>query len=74
MLITYIMTTLAIVGTVANSFKKRWCFILWGVTNCFWCGYWIFSGEYAAAIQYGFNLIMAVVGFIKWGEKPQKGA
>lgn len=66
----YIITLASIVGTVANSFKKRWCFIVWGVTNTFWIFYNIVFKNYAQALLYAFNLIMAIVGFIKWRDKP----
>ena len=68
--IAYIITAASVVGTVANSFKKRWCFIVWGVTNTFWIFYNIIFKNYAQAILYVFNLIMAIVGFIKWRDKP----
>ena len=66
----YIITAASVVGTIANSFKKRWCFIVWGVTNTFWIFYNIIFKNYAQAILYVFNLIMAIVGFIKWRDKP----
>ncbi len=66
----YIITLASIVGTVANSFKKRWCFIVWGITNTFWIFYNIIFKNYAQALLYAFNLIMAIVGFIKWRDKP----
>ena len=65
-MLTYIMTAAAIIGTVANSLHKRWCFIIWGVTNAYWVVHWVLAGEYAAAILYAVNFILAVVGFIKW--------
>ena len=67
--IAYIITAASIVGTVANSFGKRWCFIVWGITNAFWIGYNIAIGSYAQALLYAFNLVMALVGFIEWGNK-----
>ena len=36
----------------------------------FWIIYNISLKSYAQALLYGFNLIMAVVGFIKWKDKP----
>lgn len=34
--IAYAATVASIVGTVANSFQKRWCFWVWGCTNTLW--------------------------------------
>ena len=70
--LAYIITAASIVGTVANSFQKRWCFIVWGITNLFWIVYNIKYQSYALALQYAFNLIMAIVGYIKWKDKPKK--
>lgn len=67
--IAYIITVVAIIGTIANSFGKRWCFIIWGISNTFWIIYNISLSSYAQALLYAFNLAMAVVGFIKWGKK-----
>ena len=64
--IDYAVTALSIVGTIANSFQKRWCFWVWGFTNTFWCVFNIVNGSYAQAILYAFNFAMAIVGLIKW--------
>lgn len=67
--IAYAVTAASIVGTIANSFQKRWCFWVWGCTNTFWCVFNIISGSYAQAVLYAFNFVMAVIGLIKWKEK-----
>lgn len=70
--IAYAVTAASIVGTVANSFQKRWCFWVWGCTNTFWCVFNILSGSYAQAILYAFNFAMAVVGLVKWRQKEKR--
>ena len=62
----YLITVVSIVGTFANSFKKRWCFILWSFTNTFWCIFNVMNASYAQALLYSFNLAMAIIEFIKW--------
>lgn len=37
--IAYFVTAASIIGTVANSLQKRWCFWVWLCTNAFWIGY-----------------------------------
>lgn len=69
-ILPYIVTAAAIVGTVANAFKKRWCFGVWCVTNAFWLVYSFCRNEYALALSYALNLIIAVVGLINWSDKP----
>ena len=70
--IAYIATALSIVGTVANSFQKRWCFIVWAFTNSFWCVFNIINGSYAQAILYAFNLAMAFIGLWKWRKNERQ--
>lgn len=68
-LIAYVVTAASVIGTVVNSFGKRWCFIIWGITNTFWIAYNAAFGSYAQALLYAFNLVMAIIGFIRWGKK-----
>ena len=70
--IAYIITAASIVGTVANSFGKRWCFVVWGITNAFWIIYNVVLCSYAQALLYTFNLVMAIVGFLKWGKDKRR--
>lgn len=69
--VTYIITALTIIGTVANSFQKRWCFAVWMITNTFWIIYNLFIQQQAQALLYGVNLITSIIGFIKWRDKPK---
>ena len=64
--IPYIITAASIVGTVANSLQKRWCFYVWLCTNSFWCIYNVVNRSYAQALLYAFNFAMAILGLIKW--------
>lgn len=66
MYIAYAVTIATIVGTVANSLGKRWCFIVWMFTNGFWCVYNIGITQYAQALLYAFNFSMAIVGLFVW--------
>ncbi len=70
--IAYAVTIATIIGTVANSFGKRWCFPIWMCTNGFWCVYNIGITQYAQALLYAFNFAMAIVGLFVW--KRRKGA
>ncbi len=68
--VAYIVTIASIIGTIANSFQKRWCFIIWLCTNAFWCVYNIYLHSYAQAMLYAFNFAMAIVGLCKWDKHP----
>ena len=67
--IPYIITAASIVGTVANSLQKRWCFFVWLGTNSFWCVHNAVNGSYAQALLYAFNFAMAILGLVKWQRK-----
>lgn len=62
----YIVTAASIIGTVANSLQKRWCFYIWLLTNAFWCAFNAAGGSYAQSLLYAFNFAMAILGLIKW--------
>lgn len=71
-MIPYIVTAASIVGTVANSFQKRWCFYIWLCTNAFWCVYNAKNRSYAQSLLYAFNFAMAILGLIKWKHSRQE--
>ena len=59
----------ALAGTLANIYKLRWCFILWGVTNTLWTIYNCWYGHWALAAQFGVYAGLAVWGWCQWGRK-----
>lgn len=65
-IISYIVTVLTLVGTVANAFQKSWCFYLWIITNLFWIAYNINIKQYQQAIIYIVNTIICIIGIINW--------
>ena len=62
----YTITLLSVVGTVANSLQKRWCFWVWLCTNAFWVVFNVISRSYAQALLYAFNFAMAILGLCRW--------
>lgn len=64
--IAYFVTAASIIGTVANSFQKRWCFWVWLCTNAFWYVFNLAYSSYAQALLYAFNFAMAVLGLVRW--------
>lgn len=65
----YIVTAASIVGTVANSLQRRWCFCIWLCTNAFWCVYNALHRSYAQALLYAFNFTLAIIGLVRWKKK-----
>jgi hypothetical protein len=52
----WLVTAASIVGTVANVYRRRWCFAVWLVTNVLWCVYDVAIGAYPqAALMAGFS-------------------
>lgn len=71
-ILPYFVTAASIVGTIANSFQKRWCFYVWLCTNAFWCVYNAANGSYAQATLYAFNFAMAILGLVKWKRNEKR--
>ena len=67
MILSIAFTVLSIIGTIANIYKKQWCFILWLITNAFWIGYDYYHGLYAQAALFAVYFGLAVWGLVKWG-------
>ena len=65
-ILTWAMTGITILGTVANSYQKREGFYFWLISNIFWVCYNIYNKMYAQAVVYFFNAAMCIVGLVKW--------
>jgi len=63
---TFLITIAAIIGTVANIYKKQWCFIIWPFTNTIWCIYDFSIGAKWQAIQFLVYAGLSVWGLIQW--------
>lgn len=70
--IAFLFTAASIVGTLANSFQKKWCFYVWLCTNSFWCIYNTINAQYAQALLYVFNLATCIIGLYKWRKPKQR--
>ena len=68
-ILTYIVTAATMIGTIANSLQKHWCFYVWAVTNTFCLIYNMTIGQYAQGLIYTLNLILSVVGLARWKRK-----
>jgi len=62
----WIVTLASIVGTVANIYKRRWCFAVWAATNATWCAYDAYLGIWPQAALMGVYFGLAVYGLAKW--------
>lgn len=63
---TWLITIAAIIGTVANIYKKQWCFIIWLVTNFLWMAIDAAAGLYSQAALFAVYLLLSVWGLYQW--------
>jgi hypothetical protein len=57
----------SLVGTVANVYKRRWCFAVWLFGNVSWCIYDIHKTAYPQAALMAVYAVLAIWGYIRWG-------
>jgi len=63
---TWLITIASITGTVANIYKKRWCFIIWLFTNSLWMIIDFYQGLYAQSFLFAVYTALAIWGLIQW--------
>jgi hypothetical protein len=68
---TYLITAASIIGTVANIYKKQWCFVIWLFTNSAWLVIDLMAGLYAQSVLFAVYIALSVMGLAKWGKKKQ---
>lgn len=67
------VTVISLISTVANIYKKAWCFYGWGATNICWALYDIHIGAYAQAFLMVTYFGLSVWGLIHWNRKVTDG-
>lgn len=70
-IITWIVSLLALTGTILNSNRNKYGFILWFFTNLFWTVVDFKSGLYAQSALFAAYTVLAVKGMITWTKKEQ---
>ena len=65
----WIVTAASLIATVANIYKKRWCFIIWFMSNIVWAVTDFYYGIYSQAALMLIYTVLAVWGWYKWEEK-----
>ena len=68
------VTLASLGGTIANIYKRRWCFWVWLFTNALWTAYDLWLGAWAQAALMGTYTVLAVWGLIRWKRLPQEPA
>ena len=65
-IISWITTALALIGTVLNVKKQNLCFWFWLVSNTLWLIYDLYSGLWSRAILDAVQWALALWGIIEW--------
>ena len=68
-LVTWIVSALALTGTVLNANRNKYGFILWFFTNLFWVIVDFGAGLYAQSALFFAYTLLAVKGMITWTKK-----
>ena len=68
----WIVTVASLIGTVANIYKRRWCFYVWGATNALWATYDFWIGAAAQGTLMCVYFALSIWGLYHWraGTKP----
>lgn len=69
---TWLITIAAIIGTVANIYKKQWCFIIWLFTNFLWMAIDAAVGLYSQAALFAVYLLLSVWGLYQWNREANE--
>ena len=67
---TWAITLASIIGTVANIYQKRYCFIIWLFSNGIWLIIDFRAGLYSQAFLFGVYVLLAVWGLYQWRVRP----
>lgn len=71
-IITWIISILALTGTILNANRNKYGFILWLVTNMYWTVIDFQSGLYAQSALFFAYTILAIKGIITWSKKEKE--
>ena len=64
--LTWLLTVLSIIGVIANTHKKRWCFLVWTVTNFSWMCVDLHHEIYPQAALFFVYFMLSIYGWFKW--------
>lgn len=70
-MIAWIMSAIALAGTILNAEKSRAGFWFWLVSNLFWAVYDFRVGAYAQSALFAVYTLLAVRGLIVWRQKEK---
>lgn len=66
--LTWIISSLALTGTILNANRNKYGFVLWFITNLFWVIVDFKSGLYAQSALFFAYTLLAIKGLITWSK------
>lgn len=68
----WIAVVLNVAGTICSMRKSNACWVLWAVSCAAWLTVVIPAMDVAQMANWGFYLVLNIVGFVAWQQKPQQ--
>lgn len=68
----WFITVIALIGGYLNTKRKWQGFILWLISNAWWCCHNIIIGEYAQSTVFGLFWFLSFYGIYNWKIKGEK--
>jgi hypothetical protein len=65
---TWLITLASIIGTVANIYKRRWCFWVWLFSNGSWFLIDLHAQLYSQAFLFLVYIGLSVWGLVSWSK------
>lgn len=65
--ITWAITAVSLFGVIANIYKKPICYVLWTMTNAYWCGHNYMHSELQQAVLFAVYFVLSLWGLYTWG-------
>ena len=69
--VTWIVSVVALIGTILNAQRNRFGFYAWLFTNAFWTVYDFKIGAYAQSVLFFAYFLLAIKGLITWKKKEE---
>lgn len=70
--LSWIMSGIALAGTLINAERNKWGFIFWIVSNTYmFITFWI-SGLHAQSVLFFIYFLLAIRGIISWSIKEKR--
>jgi hypothetical protein len=66
-ILTWIFAGVALVGTISNIYKRKWCWYFWISSNFFWTIInWFYYHAYSQSVLLFAYFLLSIWGVFKW--------